>query len=85
LVNIYSYLTKLLILSVVYREKKYWLDLDISAKQYTHLLWNVNTYKELVARVSIEEIHRLHRTSRDKIVYCLQRRFICYTRLVVIN
>jgi hypothetical protein len=35
--------------------------------------------------VSIEKVHRLHRTSRDKLVCCLQRRFNVYTGLVVIN
>jgi hypothetical protein len=35
--------------------------------------------------VSTEKIHRLHRTSHDKLVWCIQRAFICYTGLVVIN
>jgi hypothetical protein len=35
--------------------------------------------------MSIEKIHRLHRTSRDKLVWCLEKRFIGYTGLVVIN
>jgi hypothetical protein len=30
-------------------------------------------------------MHRLHRTSRDKLVRCLHRRFIGYTGLVMIN
>ena len=34
--------------------------------------------------MSTEKIHRLHRVSHDKIVWCLQRRFIDYTGLVVI-
>jgi hypothetical protein len=45
----------------------------------------VNTYKELVATVSTEEIRRLHRINRDKIVWCLQRGFIGFTGLVVIK
>jgi hypothetical protein len=35
--------------------------------------------------VSTEKIHRKHRISHDKLVWCLQRGFICYTGLVVIN
>jgi hypothetical protein len=35
--------------------------------------------------VSTERIHSLHRTSRNKLVWYLQRGFIGYTGLVVIN
>jgi hypothetical protein len=35
--------------------------------------------------VSTEKVHRLHRTSRDKLVWCVQRGFIGYTGLVMIN
>ena len=35
--------------------------------------------------VSTEKIHRKHRTSLNKLVWCLQRRFIGNTGLVVIN
>jgi hypothetical protein len=35
--------------------------------------------------VSTEKVHRSHRISRDKLVWCLQRRFIGHTGLVVIN
>ena len=55
-------------LSVVYREKKCLLDLNIPVILYTHLHWNLN--KELVVTV---------------LVWCLQRRFIGYTELVMIN
>jgi hypothetical protein len=35
--------------------------------------------------VVTEKVRRLHGTSRDKLVWCLQNRFIDYTGLVVIN
>jgi hypothetical protein len=35
--------------------------------------------------VSTEKVYRKHRTSRDKLVWCLQRRLIGYTDLVMIN
>ena len=35
--------------------------------------------------MSTERVHRLYRSSRDKLVTCLQRGFIGYTGLVVIN
>jgi hypothetical protein len=35
--------------------------------------------------VFTEKVHRLHWTSRDILVWCLQRRFIGNTGLVVIN
>ena len=35
--------------------------------------------------MSTEKIHRFHRNSRNKLVWCIQRRFIGYTGLVVIN
>ena len=35
--------------------------------------------------MSTDETHRSHRTSRDKLAWCLHRRFIGYTGLVVIN
>ena len=41
-----------------------------------------NTDTRLVSPV---KIHMKHRTSRDKLVWYLQRRFIGYTGLVVIN
>jgi len=42
-------------------------------------------YNADTSLVSTEKVHRKHRTSRDKLVWCLQRRFIGYTGLVVIN
>jgi hypothetical protein len=42
-------------------------------------------YNTDTSLVSTEKIHRKHRISPNKLVWCLQKRFIGHTGLVVIN